>query len=219
MAAIALIDTSRAPAWVGGAEGRAQRLAELGGGRHAGDRLLSTFLETLAELHLDLRHLDALVVVVGPGSFTGLRAGVAAAQGIGRATGLSLVGVSGLELTARAAGGVPGEWLLPLGAGRNGRLYGGLFRVDARGTPCVEGAVAEREVAAWREVAPAGCRWLRAGAPAPEIDGLPSPDRGACLAAALALVATGVADTPPAALQPLYVRDWMGHEACGSHDA
>jgi len=210
MVAIALIDTSRTPAWVGVAVGETRRVAELAGGRRAGDRLVSTLMGLVGEVGRDRSRLDAVVVVTGPGSFTGLRAGVAAAQGIGRATGVALVGVSGLELAARAASGGVGDWLLPLGAGRHGRLYGCLYHVGDDLIPCAEGAVAEREMAAWREVAPAGCRWLLGGGATGEIADLLSPDRAARMEAALALVAAGAAVTPSAALQPLYVRDWMG---------
>jgi len=210
MAAIALIDTSRAPAWVGVAVEETRRVTELTGGRRAGDRLVSTLMGLVPEVGSEMSRLDALVVVSGPGSFTGLRAGVAAAQGIGRATGIALVGVSSLELAARAAGGVVGDRLLPLGAGRHGRLYGCLYCLDDHQLPRAEGAVVEAEMAAWRAVAPAGCRWLLAGGATEEIATLPCPGRLARLEAAVRLVGMGAVATPPAALQPLYVRDWMG---------
>jgi len=210
MAAIALIDTSRAPAWVGVAVEGERRVVELAGGRRAGDRLVSTLMGLVGEVGRDLPRLDAVVVVTGPGSFTGLRAGVAAAQGIGRAIGVALVGVSGLELVARAAGGEAGDDLLPVGVGRHGRLYGCLYRVGDDRIPRAMGAVAEREMAAWRAAAPAGCRWLLGGGATGELADFPSPDRTARLEAALHLVVGGAATTPPAALQPLYVCDWMG---------
>ncbi|WP_341807802.1 tRNA (adenosine(37)-N6)-threonylcarbamoyltransferase complex dimerization subunit type 1 TsaB [Wolbachia endosymbiont (group E) of Neria commutata] len=46
--------------------------------------------------------IDHLAVVVGPGSFTGIRAGVSAAQGISLATNKPLYGVSALEIQAYA---------------------------------------------------------------------------------------------------------------------
>lgn len=46
--------------------------------------------------------LDAVAVTVGPGAFTGVRIGIAAAQGIGRAAGCPVVGVSVTQALAVA---------------------------------------------------------------------------------------------------------------------
>ncbi|NNL69045.1 MAG: tRNA (adenosine(37)-N6)-threonylcarbamoyltransferase complex dimerization subunit type 1 TsaB [Acidimicrobiia bacterium] len=52
------------------------------------------------------RELDAVVVDVGPGLFTGIRAGLATAQGVAAAAGVPLVGLSSLDALAfRAATG------------------------------------------------------------------------------------------------------------------
>jgi len=44
--------------------------------------------------------IDRIAVTVGPGSFTGLRVGIAAARGIGLATGIQVVGITTLEALA-----------------------------------------------------------------------------------------------------------------------
>jgi tRNA threonylcarbamoyladenosine biosynthesis protein TsaB len=46
------------------------------------------------------RELDAIVVDVGPGLFTGIRAGLAGAQGVAAATGAQLLGLSSLDVLA-----------------------------------------------------------------------------------------------------------------------
>ncbi|MGI8848012.1 MAG: tRNA (adenosine(37)-N6)-threonylcarbamoyltransferase complex dimerization subunit type 1 TsaB [Candidatus Dormibacteria bacterium] len=64
--------------------------------------------------------VDAVVCVVGPGSFTGLRAGLAAAVGVAQATGVPLHGVCSLDVVVAAAAlETPG--MASLDAGRGGR--------------------------------------------------------------------------------------------------
>jgi len=48
--------------------------------------------------------LDAIATTVGPGSFTGLRTGLAAAQGLSLAIGKPVVGISRFEALAKATG-------------------------------------------------------------------------------------------------------------------
>ncbi len=50
-----------------------------------------------------LQNLDAIGVVHGPGSFTGIRAGLAAAKGLCEAVGIPMAAVSRLEVLANAA--------------------------------------------------------------------------------------------------------------------
>lgn len=78
----------------------------------------------LTELGLVARDLDRVVVDVGPGLFTGLRVGIAAAQALAAATGADLVGVSSLDVLAHAARtvGVAGDVLAAVDA-RRGELF------------------------------------------------------------------------------------------------
>jgi len=64
-----------------------------------------------------LRDLDAVGVVCGPGSFTGIRAGLAAAKGLCIAAGLPLAAVSRLEVLADAASLQQGFAVLDAGRG------------------------------------------------------------------------------------------------------
>jgi tRNA threonylcarbamoyl adenosine modification protein YeaZ len=64
----------------------------------------------------------AVVVVIGPGTYTGVRAGMAGALGVVHARGLPLHGVGSLEVVASGApGAVAGDWVIA-DAGR-GSLY------------------------------------------------------------------------------------------------
>lgn len=70
--------------------------------RH-GERMLPLVEELLAEAGWPLHSLDRIGVGIGPGSFTGLRVGVALAQGIALGLGCPVVGVGSLHAMAFAA--------------------------------------------------------------------------------------------------------------------
>jgi tRNA threonylcarbamoyladenosine biosynthesis protein TsaB len=75
--------------------------------------LMPLIVETLRRAQTSWSELDRIAVGVGPGTFTGLRIGVATARALGRAHGLPLVGVSTLESLAAGAAarclGPPGQ--------------------------------------------------------------------------------------------------------------
>lgn len=63
-------------------------------------RLLPLVKELLDRTGLGFRDLDRIAVGVGPGTFTGLRIGVATARALAQGSGVSLVGVSTLQSLA-----------------------------------------------------------------------------------------------------------------------
>ncbi len=67
------------------------------------ERLPGEVLALLAGQGLGLDDVDLFAVASGPGSFTGLRIGIASMQGLAFAAGRPIVGVSALDALARSA--------------------------------------------------------------------------------------------------------------------
>jgi tRNA threonylcarbamoyladenosine biosynthesis protein TsaB len=87
------------------------------GSRPHATRLPGDALALLAPAGLTLRDVGIFAVCLGPGAFTGLRVGIAAAQGLAFATGRPIVGISALDalgvnaLEGREASAVAGVWM------------------------------------------------------------------------------------------------------------
>ena len=75
----------------------------LPGDRRASEDLLPAVQRTLAAAGLALSACERIAVCAGPGSFTGLRVGLATAWGLGRGLGIAVEAVSTLEAMAEAA--------------------------------------------------------------------------------------------------------------------
>lgn len=71
--------------------------------RGQAEAIMPMVLEVVGEACGGFAALDLVAVTVGPGSFTGLRTGLAAARGIALARGLPLAGVTTTEAIALAA--------------------------------------------------------------------------------------------------------------------
>lgn len=106
-------------------------LTLLGAESHA-ERILPAAEHLLAALGFTARDLAAVAVSSGPGSFTGLRTGVAAAKGLAFALGVPLHGVPTLATLAANAvpGTIPVAALLPA---RRGEVFCALYRHGAAG--------------------------------------------------------------------------------------
>lgn len=92
--------------------------------RRGGEKLLVPWAQEL----LGSREVAAVGVAVGPGAFTGLRVGIATAQGFAHATGAPLYGFSSLRTRGEQAG-ADHAWL----DARKARVYAG--RADAGWVP------------------------------------------------------------------------------------
>lgn len=75
------------------------------------------------------RDVQAVAVANGPGSFTGVRIGVAAAKGFAWGGELPLYGVSTLEAMALGLGAYQG-WICPVMDARRSQVYNALFYVN-----------------------------------------------------------------------------------------
>ena len=71
--------------------------------RQVAQQLLPFVQQALDEASLPFSQLDAIAAATGPGSFTGLRIGIGAAQGLSMANDIPLIGISSLELLAYSA--------------------------------------------------------------------------------------------------------------------
>lgn len=70
---------------------------------HSSEALLTLIRKVLHDAGLSAAELDGVVVLRGPGSFTGLRIGLATAFGLHQATGIPAVAIGTLEVLAEAA--------------------------------------------------------------------------------------------------------------------
>ena len=73
-------------------------------GRTYSATLISAVADLLSSAGLHLGLLDAIVVVNGPGSFTGVRVGVSAAKGLAQGAEIPVVAISRLEVLSRKSG-------------------------------------------------------------------------------------------------------------------
>jgi tRNA threonylcarbamoyladenosine biosynthesis protein TsaB len=110
------------------ADGRVLGSIEVAGSLDHSTRLLPSVEFLLDRLGLKLAELDGFAVTHGPGSFTGVRVGLATARGLARSVGKPVVGVTSLQALAashRPPGG--GLWVCPwIDAGR-GEVYAAAY--------------------------------------------------------------------------------------------
>jgi tRNA threonylcarbamoyladenosine biosynthesis protein TsaB len=106
---------------------------------HAGDpsethgqRLPGDIIRALDQAGIGVDAIDLLAVAAGPGSFTGLRVGIAAVQGIAIARGLKVVPVPTLEALAAAAEAPAGARVAAWLDGQRGEVFGALYEVSGR---------------------------------------------------------------------------------------
>lgn len=112
--------------WLNGAPGPA-RCAVMRRGH--GETLMPMVAGVMAEADIGFADLQGLAVTTGPGAFTGIRIGLAAARGFALAAGLPLLGVTTLEAVA-AAQDSSGRLLLVALDSKREDVYAQLFSSD-----------------------------------------------------------------------------------------
>ena len=100
--------------------------------RYASQEILCLISNVLEEAGISTSHLDGIGVVTGPGSFTGVRIGVAAAQGLSVSSGAPLIGVSTMALETVAASSVMGDgFYMICYPAKSDEVYVGAYRCEA----------------------------------------------------------------------------------------
>ena len=212
------IDTSSAYASIALFDGRAVIAEEtwLAQRRHD-DRLFPSIEALLAQSGMPLSSLRLIAVAIGPGSFTGVRVGIAAAQGIARGSGAACVGVETLDVIAHPFAALGRRVCAIVPAGR-GEHYAGMYRARhgsfERTTPILVGTVSDLARHVAMDTVFAG---EIDGATAAELHDLIGPNavipssasltrRAGHLAELGWARAAGGATVDPAQLEPLYIR-------------
>ena len=197
----------------------------LTGRRRHVETLTPALEHLLAQLDLVPGDLGVVGVDIGPGLFTGLRVGVAAAKGLAQALGIGVVGATSLDILTEGAGaaGLRGLVLACVDA-RRGEVFATVHEIDVAGavprvrlptglfTP--ENLVVALDVFAGETVHAVGDGALRyadalRAVPGtdPEAPGLAFPTPAAQLNLIRARLAAGEPPDAPAAVVPLYMRE------------
>jgi len=115
--------------WRGGSGGNAESAVHADSRSHA-ERLPLEAINWLSGLGVSLSSLDAFAVVSGPGSFTGLRVGVAATQGWAFALGKPVIGVPTLDAVASdaAVAGLTDVLIVPMVDGQRSEVFYSAWR-------------------------------------------------------------------------------------------
>ncbi len=95
------------------------------------EAIVPMIADIMKEAGVGFEDLDKLAVSTGPGTFTGVRVGIATARGLALATGLPLIGQSGLVVMAQQvvsarSKGETSDILIAADA-RRGQIYWALF--------------------------------------------------------------------------------------------
>jgi tRNA threonylcarbamoyladenosine biosynthesis protein TsaB len=91
------------------------------------EKLLAKIDEKLKSLNKNIADIDIIGVGIGPGSFTGIRIGVATARALAWSGKKEITGISSLELLARSVDSLEGDIIVPVSDARMKRVYASVF--------------------------------------------------------------------------------------------
>lgn len=100
--------------------------------RHT-ELLLPTIRRALKRLKLSLAEVDYFAVGLGPGSFTGLRIGLATIKGFAQAKGVPIIGLATLDILASNASPSSSKIISPLIDAKRNLLFTALYEVGVNG--------------------------------------------------------------------------------------
>ena len=178
-------------------------------------RLPLDLMTILEHTSMRLGDVDGFAVATGPGSFTGLRIGIATMQGLAFAAGKPLVGVSALDALARvgeseAAGSRVATWV----DAWRGEVYAALYE----GGREIEAPIVTSPLELLKRLGDVPTFFIGDGArtyeraihevmgPLAQIAAVPTPLLAGTIAVVGAAVAAEDRYLPPHAIRPLYVR-------------
>ncbi len=103
-------------------------------GRSYAEQLPAGLLELLESCGVSIREIDAFAVATGPGSFTGLRIGIATIQGLAFVGQRPVAGVSALDAIAHAVSGTsgPGTIVAAWMDAQRAEVFAAAYRVEDR---------------------------------------------------------------------------------------
>ncbi|RYZ08933.1 MAG: tRNA (adenosine(37)-N6)-threonylcarbamoyltransferase complex dimerization subunit type 1 TsaB [Myxococcales bacterium] len=146
------IETSTSQAGVALLEGGGKLVLERASARpkQSAERLLPLIAALLAEAGWPASSLDRIGVSIGPGSFTGLRVGIACAQGLSLGLGIPLVGVTSLRAMARAVPETLPGLRVPVLDARRAEVFAGAYEAGPRAAERLAPFAVAAELAAER---------------------------------------------------------------------
>ena len=213
-AALVFLHTCEVPGLVAATHGGRLEVHELGPRGPGGRTVLGAVQQVLGILQVRLADMAGVFVTTGPGSFTGIRVGIATAQGLAAARRWRVLACDSLVLDAQACLGNPRPVAVCHDA-RRGEAYVCLYDVRGPAAAPLLPAYCDSPAAALARLQAAsppggvcvgsGAGLVASGSPSWPVLPLPTPEQQA--RAAMALVERGACATVDASrLEPFYLR-------------